>query len=294
MTLEEIYKEYCIKIAYVELHQRSINNITNEELKKLKNNKDAFEQIPSLSLPASVDNFYFRDAENGTSTLLAYAECSAEEMIDITIHHKNRQYQWLLAEAYEVYEDFLKNIYAYLGFKNNELWVLSDFGSITLKDIKTKDFYYFQNQSKNKKGIPQTILSRLRNILPKYDSIETNNKIDSDIKLGIILIEKLRHVIVHCGGMVKDKKGFIELVLKDAGLFNSGKYKQKIVESISRFFGEGPYSNTILLTEVKGIPLYGVPPQIMTGEINVLEILINVLLASAYAIYKEIKDSNLI
>jgi len=66
MNIDEIYKEYCLKIAPLHMHKRSIKKITDDELKSLieyansiKDNKFASE------FPASVDNFYFYGAKDG-------------------------------------------------------------------------------------------------------------------------------------------------------------------------------------------------------------------------------------
>jgi hypothetical protein len=284
MNIEEIYKEYCLKIAPLHMHQRSIKKIIDEEIKNLieyansiKDNKFASE------LPASVDNFYFYGARDGCAKLLAYKSSSIDEKIKMTVLHKNKQYQWILAEAYEIYEDFLQNIYAYIGFNNNELWPLSDFGTVTLKELKDKNFEYFQKQAQNKKDIPHSILSKLRDILPNYTDIEIKNKLNKNIKLIIILIEKFRHIIVHRTGIIKDKKSFIESIIQKTGLLNNGKYDKDLYDYISGFFGKDEYENVIILLE----------RQVMTElqirvEIEPLNILINILSASVYAICEDV------
>jgi hypothetical protein len=290
MNIDEIYKEYCLKIAPLQMHQRSIKKITDDELKSLIKYADSIKDSKFASeFPASVDNFYFYDARDGVAKLLAFKSTSIEEKIKTTIFHKNKQYQWILAEAYEVYEDFLQNIYAYIGFNNKELWPLSDFGTVTLKELANKDFGYYQRQAQNKKDVPHSILSKLRCVLPDYAFIEVNNKLDRNIKLMIILIENLRHIIVHKNGIITDKKIFIESILKKAGLLNNGKYDKDLYDYISGFFGNNGNENIIVLLEV----------QVMTGlpisvQIEPLRILIDTLSASVYAICEELKKNEIL
>ena len=68
--------------------------------------------------------------------------------------------------------------------------------------------------------------------------------------MAITLIELLRHVIVHRGGVAYDKNKFKDRVLKKCGLYNSGKPSQDHVDFINQFFGTGIYENTILLLEI--------------------------------------------
>jgi hypothetical protein len=286
MKLDDIYADYCIKIAPIYLHQGSIKKITDENLKSLTEYANSLKENNLLAgFPSSLHNIYFYSAKDGTARLLAHKSSSIEDNINSTILHKNKQYQWLLAEAYEVYEDFLQNIYAFLGYNNNELWPLSDFGAITLNELKTKEFIFFQKQAKNKKDIPHSILSKLREILPKYMALEANNKINKNIKLMIILIEKLRHIIVHCGGVVQDKNEFIEGIFQKAGLFNNGKYDKNVYEFILGFFGDEQYKNTISLIEIPVMPELPI-----RAEINRVDILINTLSASVHAICEEINE----
>lgn len=284
MNVEEIYKEYSLKIAPLYMHQRSIKRISDEEIRKSIEYKNTFKDNSFVNqIPASVDNFYFYGARDGIAKLLAFKTTSIEEKVKMLILHKNKQYQWLLAEAYEVYEDFLQNIYAYLGFSNMELWPLSDFGSISYNELKNKDFDYFLKQAKDKKGVPHSILSKIRDILPIYTRLEVDNKLERNIKLMVILIEKLRHFIVHKSGVVNDKKVFIETVLEKAGLINNGKYDKTLFEYISQYFGNEEYENTIALLEIK----VNLDLPIVT-EIEPLNILIDTLSASVHAICEEI------
>lgn len=235
----------------------------------------------------SMHNFSFYSATDGIIRFYGNKKISIEEKYDFIIIHKNKQYQWLLAEAFEEFEDFIENIYAYIGFKDNNLWLLSDFGNITLDILKTKDYSWFQEKSKNKKNVPQSILERLRMIFPKIADIDVNNKLNVNLKLAIILIENLRHIAVHKNGIVDNKDEFIKSTLQKAGLYNNGNPKTEYTQLISQYFGTSEHENYILLLEITHRPHPNLAFEIST---NMFESLTNYLLAYAFVCVETIVD----
>jgi hypothetical protein len=286
MDINEIYLEYSSKMVQIYLYQRAMKTLVNEELAKLNEYANTFKDKPDLlDLSSSHHSIIFRSAKDGNVRFLGHRKNTIEDRIKSVILHKNKQYQWLLAEAYEVYEDFLQQVYAYIGYIDHSLWPLVDYGNITLKELENKDFQYFLAQSRNKKDIPHSILSKLREYLPNYGKLEVKNKLDKNLKLMIILIEKLRHCIVHRGGCVFIKKEFIESVIKKAGLYNNGKYDQHIFDYMSGFFGENEFSNTIVVIEIRVMPELPI-----LAEVNRFEILVETLTASVFAICEEVRE----
>jgi hypothetical protein len=93
----------------------------------------------------------------------------------------------------------------------------------------------------------------------------------------------MRHIIVHNRGVVQDTKIFFEDIIKNAGIYNNGKYNQEIIEYFKCFFGKDQYSNTIILLK---IPIKRNFPIFM--EYNILDMLLSTLSASAHAIYEEV------
>jgi hypothetical protein len=289
MTVEDIFNNYSDKIAQLHLYQRAMKELATAEIKKLNEYAVSFSDKPEiLELSSSYNNMYFYAARDGEAKLYAHKKSSVEDRIESVYLHKNKQYQWLLAEIYEVYEDFLEEIYAYIGSKDNSLWPLIDFGNVRLSDLKNKDFEYYLTQAKKKDDIPHSILNSIRQSFPDYYKLETENKLNKNIRLLIVLVEKLRHIIVHCGGVVKDKKEFIELVIRKAGFFNDGKYKKEYYDFIEGFFGAEQYSTTISLLEIRVMPELPI-----LAEVDRFEILSNILSASAYAICEEINKKKM-
>ena len=157
---------------------------------------------------------------------------------------KNRAYQCLIMDAYEKFEDAIENIYAYLGKNDINFWPLHEYGNKKYNEINTLDFSFYLSQAEKRKngaiGIAKLLIDRF------------NQNIESDgitLKNKLIVVEKIRHIIVHKGGIVEDKGKFIELISKECGLHNNGVSNKTLKIYIEYFFGGGEYSNMINLIE---------------------------------------------
>lgn len=207
--------------------------------------------------------------------MYGYRERSLEDKKRAVYRHKNKQYQWLLSEAYELFEDFIETTYAYAGYTDRSFWPLKDFGNVSLAELEEKDFTWFVHQAK----IPQReILSRYRKKFPQLVYLETQNRLNINLSLAVVLIENLRHIIVHKKGIISNRRAFIEKVLKASGLYNNGNFCLKHTEFIEKFFGSGEYENTIYLLEVPVDPAYP------DTYVDTFENLSNYLLAYAHLV----------
>ncbi len=83
---------------------------------------------------------------------------SVEQTSKDIFFHYNKQMQWFLVEAYEMYEKFIEQLYTIMGYLDNNFWNVSDFGEIQLHDISNKDEEWFFKQTKKKKGKPYSII----------------------------------------------------------------------------------------------------------------------------------------
>lgn len=257
MKLEDIAKNFYQKMSHIEMEHILIKEVIKNEVEninnQINNHKKLDEDIKEL-VGKSFHNLTFHHLKDGIIRFYDQKELDYQARYDSLILHKNKQYQWILANAYEEFEDFLETIYAYMGYKSNETWLLSDFGNITFNEIKEKDFLWFLSRAKNKKNIPQSILERLRILFSELSQVEKNNAANIDLKLMLTLIESLRHIIVHKNGYVDDKTEFINNILKKSGLYNNGKYKNEHKNLILQYFGTKDYENLIRLLEIVNRP----------------------------------------
>lgn len=255
MELDEIFNHYTEKMTQIYLYQRAMKALAQKELEKLHEFGEAVKDNPKYKdRPSSIHNMSFRRAIDGKNVFFGQSLMSIDERKRSVVLHKNKQYQWLLAEAYEEFEDCLEGLWAYVGFKNTENWPLQDFGNIRLAELSGKDFEWFQRKAAKKKGAPSSIVNTFRREFPEIQNIEKKNKLGVDLYLAITLIEKVRHVVVHKGGVVEDKDGFFRSVLEGCGLFNSGNPETKNKDFVEVVFGGGQYSNHIILLEIPTDP----------------------------------------
>jgi hypothetical protein len=284
MNIDEIFKNFSERLTEINIYQRIAKETAQKELEqlniyaeKIKNNT----QLEAMSL--SLDSMYFSDARTGELKLYGFRQSFIDDRTKIAVFRQNKQYCWLLAEAYEEFEDFLESVYAYIGYKDNNDWLLSDFGKVSFSELVDKDYNWYLSKVKEKDKIKH-IISRFRVLHPELVEIEMNNKLNVNLRVAIELITNLRHIIVHKSGIVSDKDIFLKNVLENSGLYNNGKYNPVYKIFIERFFGEGEYKNIICLLEIKH-------PENPLAYYNLYRQLLGYLMAYATLIFENIKKS---
>ena len=280
MNIEEIYNRFSNKMVQVSLYVEAAKSLMNEELKSLNQYAKAMDENPELKETyISFHAATFRDIRTGNLLYLGAKNSSIEDRKLAVVLHKNKQYQWLLAEAYEEFEDLIEAVYACCGLNDPNFWPLADYGNVTLAEMRTKEFDWHLEQASKKKNGPIGILEVFRKKWPELNELDRDNSFDIHLKFAIILIEKLRHIIVHKAGVVGDKSQFIEVVLKAAGMNGNGKEKEENQARIESFFGADEYTNTIVLLEVKD-------SRIPFMEHSRIRILLNFLVGYGIVIYQ--------
>lgn len=199
--------------------------------------------------PISVQRMHYYCLETGMLKTYGYNKVTVDVQQNRLFEHKNKQYQWLLAEGYEIYAKYIETIYACAGYCDQSLWLMSDFGNTPYLAKIERELSFYKLQASKKKETPRSILTQLRKVLPHIEYVEKNNKCKKNVQLTLSLIQNLRHIIVHCGGEVKDKEAFIKKVLQESCLFNDKTQNNEYRDFINYYFGDGDYGNLILLLE---------------------------------------------
>lgn len=287
MKIKDIFDNYTSKIAQLHLYQSAMQRIAKKELQELDKYEKSSEKNPDLKeLYCSYQRMHFRNAKDGSHIFFSHIKSTIEDMKLSVILHKNKQYQWLLSEAYEAYEDFIETSYAFAGYSDNNVWPLKDYGNISLKELKKKPFTWYVDQSKKKSDTPNSIINQFKTNYPGISEIENQNALNINLRLAVILIEHLRHIIVHNGGVVTDKAAFIKRVLEKSGLYNNGKYDETHKCFIKNLFGNNEYENTVVLLEIRIHP--EVPFDL---HINVFDTLSGYLMTYAHIIFENLLES---
>ncbi|HEK2705574.1 TPA: hypothetical protein SMT67_003793 [Pseudomonas aeruginosa] len=194
MLVEEEFEKLLKKITNADVYKRVTADIFHDRQAALIRQH---EQLPEWVNKEDHGPYYFiRYSSPSTSeeVTIKTKTYKLDDQIELNTLHKLKTYQWLLAEAYEAFEDFIEIVYADCGRRGSNLWVRPDGwkhdGSTDLND-------YFNSRRKTK-GTPYLQLKALRERsahFRKYEAREGNN-----YRIVFVLIEKLRHLIVHEGG----------------------------------------------------------------------------------------------
>lgn len=283
MKIKEVFDRFCESMALIELDYRIVKDVSDKEYRAISEYASRLADNQEMKKYASsFHNMAFRQAKNGEHYFFGHFERGVEQRQTDLILHKNKQYQWLLVEAYEVYADYLDHTYAWCGHRDLNFWPLSDFGNHSLDEIQGKSFDWYLKAVQSMKNDRHTrLLNRLRKKLNRFEALERTNKLDVDFVFNICLIERLRHVVVHRGGVVRDQKDFLNGVLNAAGRSNNGKPDQNLVDYITWFFDVEPScSNTINLLEAQH------PSGLPGAYINRFAVLFEKLMAHAHMIFE--------
>lgn len=286
MNIDIVFSEFAEKIAQINLRQSEIIDNFNDKIEKINRRSAEYtKHIGHNNTFDSFHNMFFHEAKTGKLTTFSQKNINLNEKIGIAIEYKNKQYQWLLAEAYEHFEDFLDATYAIAGYADKSLWPLNDYGNVYLDQPNEKPLEWFIKQTSIKKSKPHSILNQLRAKFKEIGNIEANNALKIDLRLTTTTIEHLRHAIVHNSGTVKNKKDFIEKILNKSELNKNNKPSQDHLDFINYFFGKDKWENTInLLEDVKDTT-----DDLFTYR-DVLSNTINYLVTHAHLIHTEIKN----
>jgi hypothetical protein len=272
--IETIYDNFIKKMAaHDKNHDLSVRFIKNQ-LSEIKKEYSLIKDETELYTHNSI--FYLWDNSKSTFNIYDQRHITIKMLIADTINHQNIQYQWLLVSAFEDYEKYLRNIYAYLICINNKP------NNINVKDFLT---YFMEIHSILLENIDKknasSILKEIRKLLPKYKYLETNNCQMIDMKFLLLLIQHFRHIIVHKNGSTNKEK-LIDKLFSEIGI--TGKGKNEYLKIFNSYFPDN--TNKIILLE---IPVFSIG-DVFVAETTVLPNLFSVMLNSAYFIKNEIKE----
>lgn len=280
MNHAAVFREYCDRMSSV---RQSARLMRTEADRQLQQYLEHDERRAAKNLPpeyvVSAQNMSFRCAETGQHFFYDFTEHSIKDQIQALERHTNRQYQWLLVEAYEHFEDFLERTYAAAALSDHGYRPLLDYGTGQAGDIASPSFESLFEKSRSKKGKPYSLLNPLRTKIERIRRIESTNMLNVNLWFMLHLIEKLRHHIVHTRGDIKSREEFISRLLRSCGLFNNGRSDSVYVDWIDEFLRPVGNRHIVYLLERS---LGDIGP--IKRHINVFEELSNMLLAYAHLI----------
>lgn len=242
MDAHEVLNDFTDAIGQVVVHARAAKKLTRKELEELEAQTDSYEKKAKEhdNWFSSFDNMFYYCAKTGAHKTFYKCIDSLEQRKTKVWIHRNKNYQWLLAEAYEAFEIFIRKLYALVGSKNPANWPLQDFGNNRLSELSDKDFnWFFELACRKRKGFPDCIFKELRKLCPDIERYEKDNSCELNLRMVLKTIEKFRHLIVHQGGRIDDINSLVESIndacnirnASDEGLI-TGRYVKMMTGTI--------------------------------------------------------------
>jgi hypothetical protein len=204
--VQEEFDEFLEKITNADVYKRETAKIFQHHETRLI---EQHEQLPDWINREEHGPAYFvrysspSTAEETTVTTKTY---KLDDQLELNTLHQLKTYQWLLAEAYEAFEDYLERVYADCGIRGSSLWVRPD----GWKYDGSKDLSHYYNPTHKRKGTPFLQLKALRERSAHFREYEARKGMH--YRVTFVLIEKLRHLIVHEGGYCKDFESFMKSI----------------------------------------------------------------------------------
>ena len=194
-SIERSYNNLLKDLADINLIQQVANAAFKREFDIL----DEFEKSKSPNFVVGSYAFGFDNPFSGEVEKYAFRKTSLSDLKSLTLKQKNNQYCWLLSNAFEKFESYVKRSYEMLTTKTAP------------RDLKTTLTYFSNNY-------------------PLLNENEKSNKCNIHLKIAVLLVEKLRHAIVHEQGCILDSKAFINKVIKQSGINNDRLEHEKFIQ----------------------------------------------------------------
>ncbi|MDA3140379.1 hypothetical protein [Vibrio metschnikovii] len=189
-TINEYYDEFIQKVADISLMQRVVDDAFKREMKVLME----YEFKERSSDIIRHDALGYHNLFTGKLEKYAFRKTTVSDLIRMTFIHKNTQYCWLMASAFECFEKFIKHVYLYAS-NNNEVHKLC----------------------------LRKILSFISDNNGNIKRYEKNNTSGIHLKVAVLFIEKLRHAIVHAQGFIgSEVNELVSKIFKESGVVNDG------------------------------------------------------------------------
>lgn len=258
-------RQFFDDIAVVQHYQRLTESVFKQTVKELIEQKKRLEHLDAETKEVFDNSLYVCSIYNPyTGIILPYSvkKTSIGERVNQLHLFKNRQYQWLLVEAYELFEDFVLSNYDIAGDCDIKLRLAKD----QANELDKKEL---------KKKVHQ-IMNHFRMELPELKAIEHENQIKKNLRLYINIIEKFRHIVVHKNGRTENPELVIEQILKSSYLFSDNERAPEARTIVSSYIGKGDIDGLLVLVEK---PIFEVGG--LSMHVNRHEDLVNVLLSYA-------------
>lgn len=210
-TIEQASANLLSGFSRLETVTSTIRSAMLNEHRRIEENLRVSTANGRGDLRISGHSMSYRNIDTGAPVFYDFTERGFDEVREDLISYRNKQYQWVLVEAFELFETFTSTAYA-----------------------ACKTWLPVENIPKDERGLSAK-LNALRQTCPRLVMRETRNARNMNYRSAIALIELFRHIIVHRGGWIQNEARFIGKLRSLVQKNNSGAADQ-IIEKDSRFF----------------------------------------------------------
>lgn len=268
------FQEFCDKLLYLRYLIGKTNEVLSPSIKNFEDSVNNLIKSKTKTQQKNMKEFctlyaHIKDDNRWKSVFIgSYSSLytrKPQELKEVL----NRQYCWFLVEAYEIYADYLRDVYAVLGYIDYKLWFCEDFGEKQMHDVKSMQYNVFKDIVYRNRLFDrdiELIRKRLRIILPHLETKESEKVSELSLYKQCIMIEQFRHIIVHERGRVANIKD----LLNNIGEHGNSKYSY-----VMNYFKALPTYMYLYLIDEK-----------RTND-HTLMFLIDNLITNAVTIYKE-------
>lgn len=242
------YKKFLSNIAEVELLSRHVKSSADKEYRSMVEIHQSLVENELEQYSSSLHNMAFRSLTNGELIFYNHRDLDFDQRVKDLINRRNKNYLWLLAEAFEHFEDLIELIYAHIGHRDPSAWSSKETKGETPATLAAKPFEWFLQKSESNKKL-NAKLECIRKRFPSLISTEKSNHFGIDFRFAICLIEMLRHIIVHNGGRIIDYQKFVARTFEQAGMSNNGNHDSQKLQLINNFVAPDGGAHHIIMLE---------------------------------------------
>lgn len=199
--LQEQFTKFTATISKLNLYKNEARVVFDSQDKAIRS---FHEQLPEWSLQKEQGRPYFlhyQSPSTGGDLIVSPITNKLADQLELNALQQLKTYHWLLVEAYEAFVKFVGKAYAHCGLEGLNLWQRphkwSRDGSRKLDNYNTGDKPYGQ-------------LKAFREGSEHFARYETNSPTGRNYRVVFVMMEKLRHVIVHNGGYSDNFKRLID------------------------------------------------------------------------------------
>ena len=232
---ESAFQTLLSGFGRLELLSGAIRSAAQREHEFLRKNEIGLREISREDRVLSAHSMSYRDIRTNAPIFYDYKERGVKELTEDLVSYRNKQYQWVLVEAFEFFEHFVKVCCLECGRLNPG------------------------GETANAKDGLAARLNVLRAYLPSFCALEVRNARQLNYRSAIALIEMLRHVVVHNGGWIRDETKFFEKLGSLVQKNNGGKHDPDVENHAKFFLFKGRHGIEVYLLEeadMKRSPMY--------------------------------------